>query len=153
MTRLQPNRRRGSTLAEAAMVILVFAVIVLGMIDLGVGVYRRNVLAQAARMGARQAITHGSRAPSGWNGGPWGPTAISQPATNTGVPIVAVVRPMLGACDLPNTTVGVEWPDGGNAIDQRVRVTMSTPYRPILSAFLGNQTITLTASSTMTIAH
>src|SRR5262245_26201074 len=63
------SARRGAVLAEAAIVIFVFLILVFGMMDLGIGVARNNALSQAARQGVRQAIVHGRLAPSGWNGG------------------------------------------------------------------------------------
>ncbi len=47
---------------EAAITLPVFLFLVLGMMDLGIAVQRRNLVAEAARMGARQAIVHGSDA-------------------------------------------------------------------------------------------
>src|SRR3954466_11950835 len=71
---INSRRRRGGVLVEAAITTSVFLTLVVGMIDLGIYVFRTHVITQAARQGARTAIVHGSLAPSGWNGGPWGPT-------------------------------------------------------------------------------
>lgn len=154
MRRLQHRTdRRGEVLAEAALITLVFFVLILGMIDLGIGVFRQNTLSQAARHGVRQAIVHGSLAPTGWDGGPWGPSTIEVFASASGSPMATAVGPMLVSCELEETKIRVEWLDGGNNVEQRVRVTITTPYRPILTALFGNPSITLTASSTMPIAH
>ena len=57
--------------------------------------------------------------------------------------------------DPSTVTVQVTWPDSGNAPDQncRARVTVSVPYQPTLAFIFGNMTYTLTATSTMYIAH
>lgn len=135
------------------MVLPAFFTIVFGMLDLSIALLRNEMLSEISRTGARTAITHGQYAQSGWNGGPWGPTTISAYANTTGTPIVDGVKPLLIGFDLSQTLVTVEWPDGGNAVQQRVRVTISSTYRPILSFVLGNRTINLRGSSTMRIAH
>jgi hypothetical protein len=145
--------RRGATIAEAALVSLVFLMLLLGMLDLGLGVMRFNTISQAARHTARQATVHGGLAPTSWQGGIWGPATIDSAATDTTVPAVNYARTMLIGCDINNSRVKVEWPDGGNAVQQNVKVTVTTPYKPLLTFFLPNSTITLTATTTMPIAH
>lgn len=145
--------RRGLTFVETAITILVFLTLVLGMLDLGVGVLRHSILSESARNGVRQAIVHGSLAPAGWNGGPWGPATIDVPATAVGIPIVDEVQPLLAGLDLGQTRINVEWSDGGNDVGQQVRVRIRTPYQPIMTFIFGNPTFTLQAASTMAIAH
>src|SRR5687767_5580593 len=89
------DRRPAGSLVETAIVLPVFLTLVLGMIDLGLAVLRFNQCSQAARHACRQASVHGQHAPSGWNGGPWGPTKIDTPATANGIPVVAAVQPQL----------------------------------------------------------
>ena len=75
-----PNERvcrRGAAMVEAAIILPVFLLLIFGMIDVGMGVFRNNLLSEAARHGARQAIVHGAFAPTGWDGGPWGPRATA----------------------------------------------------------------------------
>jgi hypothetical protein len=49
-------RQRGQTLAEFALILLVLVLVVLGVIDFGRAVYARNVIANAAREGARVGV-------------------------------------------------------------------------------------------------
>ena len=70
------TRRRGATLLEAAIIIPVFLLFVLGTVDVGLAVLRYNILSQGARQGARTAMVHGENATSGWNGGRRGTTTI-----------------------------------------------------------------------------
>jgi Flp pilus assembly protein TadG len=143
--------RRGATIVEMAIVLMVFLTLVLGMLDLGLGVFHYHVLGQAARQGARQAIVHGNLAD---RLGPWGPQGFTVTAEDAS-PLVAAIRPVLAGFDLSQVTIQAEWPDGGNdpSSDQRVRVTVSAPYRPIITFIFGNPTYTLQATSTMFIAH
>jgi len=143
--------RRGATMVEMAIVLMVFLTLVLGMLDLGTAVFRNHVLAQAARQGVRQAIVHGSMADKL---GPWGPATVSGTA-ESGHPLIAAIRPLLTGFALGEVTVLAEWPDGGNDVseDHRVRVTVSAPYRPVVLFIFGNPTYTLRGTSTMTIAH
>ena len=54
--------RPAQALTEFALVITILMMVVLGTVDLGRGVYSYNVLASAAREGARYGITHGGTA-------------------------------------------------------------------------------------------
>src|SRR5690348_11172674 len=107
--------RRGAVMAEGAIVVFLFITLVLATYDVGVAVLRFNAISQAARHGVRQAIVHGSLAPAGWRGGVWGTTSIDAYGTATSVPAVDAVHTMLTGCDVANTHIVVDWPDGGNA--------------------------------------
>ena len=142
---------------EMAIVLFWFLVLTMCMLDFGVAVFRYNVLSQAARHGARRAIVHGEMAlPLGV----WGPAAIDVPATANGIPIVGdgsandtdgLQRKLIG-CDLDTTRIQVEWLSGSNAVGEPVRVTVTSPYQPVV--FLNIlQPIQLRASSRMTVAH
>jgi len=148
------RRRRGAAVLETAIILVLFLTVVLGMVDLGIGVFRYHILAQAARQGVRRAIVHGELASVL---GVWGPATIDVTADTDGVPIVDGsrdgLRPMLIGCDLSATHIRVEWLNGTNAVDEPVRVTVSSTYRPILLFIFPNVTLPLSASSTMDIAH
>lgn len=148
--RLRAHRRRGFALLEAVLVTSIFLMLVFGMLDLGLGVFRRNTLSQAARQLARQAVVHGSLSNSPWGTSTYGPVAASD--TNA---IATTLQPYLVGMNPADVTVTVAWPDGGNEPDQdrRVRVTLSTTYQPTMGFIFGSQTLTLTAVSTMYIAH
>jgi hypothetical protein len=134
-------------------IILAFLTFVFGMLDLSLALLRTNLLSEASRRGARLAIVHGQMAPAGTDGGPWGPTTINVAASTSGVPIVDDIKPMLVGMDPSQVTIKVEWLDGGNAVGQRVRVTVSGSYQPMMTFIFGNPSIPLSASSTMPIAH
>ena len=156
--RFREQPRRGAVTAEAALVLPVVLVLILGMFDLGVGVLRFNTLSQAARQGARQAMVHGANAPAGWNGGRWRPgvggtpNAIDEVSTAS-VPAVDAIRPFLVNCPPSQTRVRIEWLNSNDDVGSSVRVTVTSQYQPLLTVVFGGSSIPLTSSSTMPIAH
>jgi Flp pilus assembly protein TadG len=156
--RSQTARRPAASMVETGIVMLTFLVAVVGMIDLGVAVYRQHVISEAARYGARLAAVHGqycaTTTPS-WNGGGWGSTQIGPTAASTtGTPIIDSMRTnfLQGTVDLSNTNITVQWPDGNNNVESRVEVTVTTTYTPMLTLIFSGS-FTMTANSTMQIAH
>ncbi len=142
--------RYGAALVEMAIILNVFLMLILGTFDLGIATYRYNTLAQAARQGARQAAVHGSLAPPAMAA--WGPATYTGTAAD-GSAFAQAVTPMLVGFTLSGVTIKVEWLDGGNAIQQRVRYTVTTIYRPIVASFFSASTYTLSAASTMSVSH
>jgi Flp pilus assembly protein TadG len=157
MKRTRRNRR-GAAVLEMSIILSVFVILTFGMLDLGIGVLRYHILANAARQGARSAIVHGKQAAAL---GPWSTDTIDHvPATTANVPIIDGVtsggskygmKYFLAGCDLANTKITAEWLDASNAYGKRVRVTVESPYRPFMTFLL--VPTTLKAVSTMQIAH
>ncbi len=159
MSKTRKKHRRGAAVLEMSIILMTFLVLTMGMLDMGIGVFRYHIVAQAARYGARRAIVHGDRATLL---GIWGTAMIDVPANANGIPIVDGVddegnpngiAPMLVGCDLPQTRIRVEWLEGGNSFEQPVRVTVTSYYTPLFSFIFPDGTIELKASSTMVIAH
>ncbi len=154
MSKTRKKHRRGAAVLEMSIILMTFLVLTMGMLDMGIGVFRYHIVAQAARFGARRAIVHGDRATQL---GSWGTATIDVAANANGIPIVDGVddgiAPMLVGCDLSQSRIRVEWLEGGNSFEQPVRVTLTSPYTPIFSFIFPIATIDLTASSTMGIAH
>jgi hypothetical protein len=154
MSKNRKKHRRGAAVLEMSIILATFLVLTMGMLDLGVGVFRYHIVAQAARFGARRAIVHGDKATQL---GSWGTATIDVMANGNGVPIVDGaddgIAPMLVGCDLSQTQIRVEWLEGGNSFEQPVRVIITSPYTPIFAFIFPITTIDLTASSTMPIAH
>jgi Flp pilus assembly protein TadG len=161
--------RRGAALAEAAIVLPAFLFLALGTIDLGLAVFMNHQVAEASRQGARIASVHGSLAPSGWNGGPWGTTAYSANANATDAYATAIRGAgAFTGLNLANTTLSIQWPQGSNQAaspytpsnpnyvasgTNTVQVTVSTTWKPLVLYVFGNRTVTLSATSIMPIAH
>jgi Flp pilus assembly protein TadG len=134
-----------------AIVLVVFVTCVVGMLDLGMAVFRYHMLAEASRQGARLAIVHGKLAD---RLGPWGPTGFTVSADDAANPLAVGVRPLLAGMNPSDVTIQAQWPDAGNdsMSDHRVRVTVSTTYNPI-TLLVVRAGIPLQASSTMFITH
>ena len=142
-------QRRGATAVETALVMLAFLILVFGMLELGMTVFQRNIVSHAARQGARRAIVRGELAPPELSA--WGPAAYDSPA-DSDHEIAQVMAPFLAGLDLSRTNIQMQWIDGNNEIDSRVRVTVTTARDPFLT-FLFTDSWTLTGESTMPIAH
>jgi len=140
-------------MAESALITLALMTLLVGAFDLGTAVFRQHVLSEAARQGARIAIVHGSLAPSAWNGGPWGTASYGPVAANTSNVKTQAIQPYLTGMDPANVNVTYSWPDGSNAAEKRVRVTLTTTWTPLLGYIFGGSSHTLSASSEMLIAH
>lgn len=144
------RQRRGAVLVESAIIMFVFITLTVGAMDLELAVFRYNMAAQAARHGARQAMVHGALAKAPMT--VWGPAGYSGKADD-GSDIANAVKPLLVGFDQHNVTIQTDWLDGGNAVGNRVRYTVSTPYRPLLGFLIGYPAFTISAASTMPIAH
>jgi Flp pilus assembly protein TadG len=142
--------RRGVVMAETAIILSVFLLLILGAFDLGIATYRFNMLSQAARQGARQGMVHGSLAPPVMAA--WGPGTYSGTAGDGSV-YAQAVSPMLVGFDLTKVNIQVAWPDGGNALQQRVQYTVTMTYKPIVTSFFTSASYPLSAVSAMPIAH
>lgn len=144
-------RRKGATTLETAISLSVFVTLVLGMVDLGYGVFRQHVLSQSTRQLARQAIVRGQLAD---RLAVWGPEAISIKADESRA-VTDFIGSKLVGWDLSDVNIEMSWLDGDNDVraGNRVKVAMSAPYRPIMTHLFGNPSITLRASSTMAVAH
>jgi Flp pilus assembly protein TadG len=146
--RLRDRARRGAALVEAAVVLGLFFAIVLGMIDLGTAVFRYHLTCQASRQGARLAIVHGALAQT-----QWGPSTYGPVAANDSSAIAQAIAPYLSGMDPSKATITVQWPDGDNWPGSRAEVTVTTTYQPMMTFLFGSPSWTLSATSTMPIAH
>lgn len=153
------HRRSGAALVEGLIIMIVFLVLILGTVDVGTAVLHHNILSAAARTGVREIVAHGHLAPpaTGTWSGPWGP-GPSYPNKNPYVVtadksdyIANTIRPYLTGLDPGQVTITVYWRDGDNEPGSRVNVTLTAPYQPATTLFIG--TFTQDASTTMPIAH
>src|SRR5262249_16508426 len=91
------RRRAGVVWAEAGLGISAFMMLVLGMLDLGVGVLYQNQLTLASRAGTRAAMVHGSL-----SGSDWGTTTYGPVAANTNNARTNAISPFLTAMNTAN---------------------------------------------------
>jgi Flp pilus assembly protein TadG len=149
-SRQSRKARKGAVLVESAVVLMCFLVLVLGTLDYGLAVLRYNALSEAARRLARAAIIHGEMAAPETTC--WGPTSYVGNAAD-GSEFATTVQPALVAMSAEQVNIQLEWPDGGNRLDQRVQVTVSYEHHSAIPSIFGSSTLQLRAASLMRIVH
>lgn len=145
-----PTNRPGVTFAESALVFLVFLAFVLGMFDLGMAVFQNHILTDTACYVARQASVHGAGAAVL---GPWGPATVGPVSATDSSPACVAASNYLTGFDPAAVTVLVEWPDGGNTVGMRVRVTLTTNHTLLFPQFCGGNSLPLQAVATTIVLH
>ena len=133
-----PTReRRGQSMVEFALILPIFVLVLVGIFDLGRGVYAFNTISQAAREGARLAIVDQTIA------------HIRDEAAETAVQLgidpalITVEFRDREALDTPNSCTGAVAGDDNNAPSiVRCMAIVTVPYEfeaatPVLGAVLG----------------
>jgi hypothetical protein len=150
---LHPRRsgcRRGATTLETALVVGAWTMVFVGIFDAGVTTMRGNTAAHLARQAARMTIVRGSQA------GPelpvWGPTTRTVNLADTSE-IARTLAPHLRGLNASSFTLKLEWPDGNNDPDSRVRATVTSSYQPVITQVTGSGSIPMQAQCTMSIVH
>jgi Flp pilus assembly protein TadG len=150
---LQPPawaRRRGAAMVEAAIVLSIFLIMVFAMLDLGSAVFQRTVTGSLAHEAARLASIHGELASPQMS--QWGSSTYTATASATDQ-IMTAIRPYLGVLDPTTTTVKLEWLDGNNSPESRIRATVTTTRNPLVISLFGATAWQFSASTTMQISH
>jgi len=163
MTR-RSRRHRGQALAEFALVVPLFLILVLGIVDFARGIFVYSVLSNAAREGARYAMVHGTLSVDN----PPGPSGPGTPDPDGFVYVAPKARELTFTIDKSAVSVGTCWgfgcsiaadcvtpTDTANAPvpDIPVMVRACYDFQPITASFLGVGPIRLTAQATSTITH
>lgn len=119
---------RGQALVEFSLAIIVFLVILMGVIDFGMAVYKFNGVSQAAREIARVTSVHPCAVPDALTCPP-GSSAETQAvvATQKGL-IPALGNPVFTCIKVDGTPVA---PDPCDFSKHSVQVTITAPYRPV----------------------
>lgn len=175
----RPSGARGQGLAEFALVLPIFMVLLIGMVDLGRAIWANNSVANAAREAARFASVHGGScgdlSATGCSSANYCP--VGPPGPKTAIPSAS------SACPYPSpsktavrntatgylvgggstTTVTVCYgtscsgdTDSSGANNMRgtaVTVVVSTQVPMVLGSFLGFSTMTVSGTSTMLVNH
>ena len=112
--------RRGATIVEFALCWMLFVLLTMvGVMDLGRGLWAYNVLAHSARAGARYAMVRGSKSPS----------------AATAADVETYVRGQALMLDQSNLTVTTTWtPDQDPG--STVLVQLDYHFLPLFGAFL-----------------
>lgn len=148
--RRRSTLRQGTTTLEAAVVLPVCLLLLIGMLELSLALIRHAVMSETARRVAREALVHGAKASPAQ--GQWGPAEISTSAA-ADVPAAASARDMLMTIDPAEVSLNITWPDGGNQPDQRVCVTVEYTHHPLIAIPAWYTQLEMRAGSTMRIAH
>ena len=156
------SSRRGQALVEFAMVTLVLLMLIFGVIEIGRILLVYTTVTDAARQGARYAITHGTP--------PAGPSTTGT-ATNTDVgnmqtAVQAVVKSFLAAgtvnVNSAGLTIATTFPNmscagatpssacSGTTPGNLVQVTVSYPYDLLISYYPINVTVAGTSQGVIT---
>jgi len=140
-SRHERGRRRGASVAEMALVLPVVLLLLFGTIDFTQVVYAYTTVSEAARVGARYAMTHGSLSTS-----PVGPTANDST-------VQSEVVNNAYALQSSNLTVTSSWGQGSNQAGCPVTVSATYACPLTIGKFIGINTVDVTGSTTMLITH
>jgi len=133
LARAARRGEQGVALLEAALVLPILLMLVMGTVDLGRAVYIRNALANAARDGARFAIV--------------------DPRNTTCIKTVAARYSSLANLTASDVTVT---PPGTFDLGQPITVAVQSDYRPItplIASAAGARTVAVRANATMQIRN
>lgn len=166
-----PGRRNeaGQSLAEFALVIPVFLVLVLGMFDFGRVVWANSALSNAAREGARYAIVRGgsptSRCPVGPPSGivviPGATSSCPYPSPSKQGIVTTVLEHAIAAgsnvrvdvCYGSSCAGSTDAPGASNARGTPVTVSASSTVQLTAASLLGLSSVEVNARSTMIVSH
>jgi len=143
--------RNGAATVETALLLLVWLLLLIGTLDLSLVLFRHTFTHHLATTAARLAAVHGANAAP--QATPWGPMTVQVTLSDTH-PVADLLRPLTGGLSPADFLIRLEWPDGGNNFDQRVRVTVITSQATALgSLFPGNGSVPLQATSLARITY
>lgn len=142
--------RTGAVTTETAVILTVWVSLFVGIFDASSLTMRHNLLSHLARQGARLAIVRGEYSEPEL--ATWGP-ATMQGSLSDDSDFARLIRGSLAGMHSEDFTYKLEWIDGGNEIEQRVRVTISVAYLPMFRMGFGQAPIRMSATSVMPISH
>ena len=125
---MKRHRSRGQSLVEFALVLPVFLLILMGIVDFGMAVYKFNGVSQAAREIARVTSVHPCAGPT-----PCTPGSSAETAT-----VINIQKGLIPGLTLPPNAIqcvdNADQPVAPNPCDfskDSVQVTVTAPYRPM----------------------
>jgi Flp pilus assembly protein TadG len=131
---------QGSAMLETALGLMLTAPLLFSVFEVSMFTYTQAVLGDAARVGIRYAIVHGTDS-----------TACSGPSTgcadSSGANVISTVKNYAAeSANLSGVTVAVSYPDGVSSPPSRVLITVNYKYVTILTtAGLGGIPMNATA--------
>jgi hypothetical protein len=135
---------------EGAIVLVVFAVMLFTMLDLGLMVLDYNLLCEGASHLCREAVVHGSMAAP--QEASWGPATVSGNVSD-GSSYSQAIQQDLVTLPLSEVSYSLQWPSDANQTGDQVQATLSYQYTPMIPYVLGSKAISLQAVATMRVIH
>jgi Flp pilus assembly protein TadG len=111
---MRRQQRRGAALVEAAIVYPVLFVLILGIVMVGIAVFRYQQVAHAAREGARWAAVHGYT--YGQEGASATPTRTAATAADI---FTNAIQPQIAGMQASGVTYSVSWTTGTSTSNKR----------------------------------
>jgi Flp pilus assembly protein TadG len=144
---IRPNDQRGQGLVEFSMTIIVFLVILMGVVDFGMAVYKFNGVSQAAREIARVTSVHPCATPGALTCSPGG-SAETQAVVNVQKGLVpGLANPSFTCIDY----TGAAKTGSCDFSQDSVQVEITAPYQPITPLLGLTGTWTMKGSSSAQI--
>ena len=162
-------RERGQALLEFALILPIFAVALLGMIDVGRAIWANNAVANAAREAARYATVHGGSKSNTCPVGPPGEKTVI-PAASSSCPypspskegvrenartflIAGGSNVVITVCYGSGCSGDTDVSGATNVRGTSVTVKVSSQVPMIMGTLLGLQPFGVSATSTMLVNH
>lgn len=148
---MTPRRARdGQSLVEFSLTIIIFLVILMGVVDFGMAVYKFNGVSQAAREIARVTSVHPCSVPTALTCSPGSPPSVeTQAVIDTQKALIpALDNPTYACVDDAGAPVA---PDPCDFSKHSVQVTITAPYSPVTPLLGLTGTWTMKGSSSAQI--
>jgi|SRR5581483_5083430 Flp pilus assembly protein TadG len=124
----RPQLDSGQSLVEFALTLPLLILVIMGVFDLGWGIYAKNTIADAAREGARAGII----------------------TTNTDSVIRTRVRNAAQGLNLTNAQIVIS-PSPTRTHGGTIQVTINYTYQPLTSFIVGGVSVPLSSRATMVV--
>lgn len=138
------DRERGQSLVEFSLALIPFIFMLMGVLDLGRGIYTNNGVAQAAREIARAASVHQCTGPCDATGLNWSAEIIeavnTQKALVPGLGNTSVTIDCVDIANTPVTFVNICPPGDYVRVTTSVSFRLLTPFLPIPNPFTVSST-------------
>jgi Flp pilus assembly protein TadG len=136
--------RSGQALVEFAMTSVIVLMLIFAVVEFGRIVLVYTTIADAARIGARYAITNST--PAGAT------TAVAAGTINSNVRTVvkSFLAPATVNINAAGLAINTTFPDGVTTVGNRVQVTVSYPYDLLISYYPINITLSSTSQGIIT---
>lgn len=132
--------RRGATLVETALVLMILFVTIFGIFEFGMTAVRQNILDEAAHRLARAGAIRGEDSSLAH----WGPAAISA-TLDTQADLVAEIGPAAYMLDTSRVNVEMSWQDDLATMNSELTVLVTCNQPLLLGSLWGMDSILLSS--------